>query len=372
MSGPDLVRGLLSDNVEHRSLAFEATILEALEIDALDVDRLAEAYRFLSGALLSRSADEASGAFTPPKKAGFSQNHVLAVWGLIYGWRTFEMARRLMLEFEPSPGLAVEIGGGWGPYALQASLRGFSARIIEVSDLAAPMTRAVFERLGLPVPERIHRPAAHIDGRGASLVALPYSFWEIRDLTAEPGKNAHWLDRWRSNGGENAQVHVLEAGSRDASRGVQAVRDVLGVRKLVSGPCRGASSCPRLEADDWCHFTWRSSPGSLTRQVADLAKRRWQEVHSSWLVLGAAAQPEPSHRVLDVRRRGKAKAQVEVCGPEGLVKITALLRDRSLSDVFEELDPGDLVTVKTDGLVEKGDGLRVLSADHIRITRKGA
>lgn len=367
MSADHLLQGLRSPDTDRRALAFETTILEALDVGPEEVDELAEAYRYLSEALLGRGGGVASGDFEPPAKAQFARPHMLAVWGLIYGWRTFEMARRLMGEFRPQVGLAVEIGSGWGPYSLFAALNGFSVRLIEISEVATQMSHRIWSHLDLPAPEVVHRPASHSDGRDASLIALPYSMWEIRDIEAEPAKHAHWLDRWGGPTNEGVQVHVLEAGTREASQGLQSVRDVFGVRKMVSGPCCGVAACPRLAEGDWCHFTWRNRPGPLTRQVADIAKRRWQELHSSWLVLGAPPERSGALRVLEVRSRGKAKSQVELCGPNGLVRLTGLLRDRAVAERFEALQPGSMVELDETQVTEKGDGLRLMTAEGLRL-----
>jgi len=360
----ELIAGLRSEDPDRRSRAFETTILDATEVEPNEVEALAAAYRHLSESLLNRAPDAASGRFSPSSSGAFERRHQDAVWGLIFGFRTFEVARRLMEELEPPPGVAVEVGGGWGPYALQASLRGFEVRVVDVASEAQKMSRAVFGCLGLEPPRFESRPAALGDADDATLVAMPYSLWEMRRVD-EAEQTAEWLRAWQSRLAPGGQVHIVEAGNRGAARGLQVVRDLLQPSGSILGPCRGAASCPRLAGDDWCHFTWRARPGALTRRVADLAGRRWQERHASWLALGDGAGK--GERLLEIRIQGKAKLIAEVCGPGGLTRMTALKRSKDVVGLLERLEPGSLIRVHRDRLLEKGDGLRILSSEAIEV-----
>ncbi len=360
MDALHLQESLRSADIERRSRAFEQLILDAVGLGEDDLQALAHAYQFLSEAIIRRRQEAATGAFVAPRGAIYSRSHLLAVWGLVYGWRTFEIARRLISEFNPSPGLAVELGAGWGPYSLQAALHGFDTELVEVSRESRDLTLAVFESLGLQAPELVHRKASRDDVRGASLVALPYSIWEIRDLRDESERHAQWLMELRGSPKGGRQIHVVEAGSREASLGLQGIREVLAPRGVIQGPCFKVAACPLFAADDWCHFTWRNRPGSLTRRIADVAKRRWQEVHGSWLVIGK--EPESDGlRVLGTRRVGKSKLQAQLCGTDGLVQITALARSPEITACIEDLESSDVVSLDPEHLQTKGDGLRLLA-----------
>lgn len=370
MTALQLQESLRSASVDRRSLAFEQLVLDSVGLDESDLQALGHAYQFLSTAIIKRSGGAATGSFEAPKGAIYSRSHLLAVWGLVYGWRTFELARRLISEFRPLPGLAVELGAGWGPYSLQAALHGFEVKLVEVSRTSREFTLAIFEALGLPEPIFVHREASLEDAKGASLVSLPYSLWEIRNQDDHAQRHAKWLMDLRGHSKGGRQIHIVEAGSRDASRALQGVREILAPEGVVAGPCMGVAACPRFAADDWCHFTWRNRPGPLTRRIADVAKRRWQEVHSSWLVVGK----EPDHgafRVLGTRRAGKAKLQAEFCGSDGLLRINALTRDPAVREKFESLGTSDVVSLLPEHFVEKGDGLRMLAAEGLEIREFG-
>lgn len=364
MSELDWSTRLRSDDPDRRGEAFETLVLGALELSEVDLDELAAAYAFLSEALLARAPTTASGQIAA-ERARFSETHLLGVWGLVYGWRTFEVARRLLDEARPEPGRCVEIGSGWGPYGLQAALRGFEVELVELSGPALELGARIFRAVGVPAPKRIRRGPSREDVRDASLVALPFSLWELQPAE-DPSRAAAWLEGLLDHALPSTQLHVVEAGSKPAARALQATRDLLAPKGLIAGPCRGAPACPKLRRDDWCHFTWPSRPGPLTRRIADRAGRRWQQIHASWLLIGRGLEPRGQYRVMDSRLRGKAKVAMEACGPEGLVQLTGLRRNRDVIDAIEGLEAAARIDLDPDLLVKKGDGYRVMSPEAIR------
>ncbi|MCB9650614.1 MAG: hypothetical protein H6730_29085 [Deltaproteobacteria bacterium] len=134
----------------------------------------------------------------------------------------------------------------------------------------------------------------------------------------------------------------------------------------IMGPCVGAARCPRLEdARDWCHFTFRTRPGPRTRRMFDLARRRWQETHSSWLALGGGQRREGLHRLLELRPRGKAKVEAVFCGAEGLRVVNALERSKACFEVLDRAEVGGLFQLDLGRMEPKGDGLRLVDASGV-------
>ena len=97
----------------------------------------------------------------------------------------------------------------------------------------------------------------------------------------------------------------------------------------------------------------------------DLARRRWQETHSSWLALGGGQRREGLHRLLEVRPRGKAKVEAVFCGAEGLRVVNALERSKACFEVLDRAEVGGLFQLDLGRMEPKGDGLRLGDASGV-------
>jgi hypothetical protein len=357
---------------EARAGALERAILEGLALRPDDslVPQLARAYGELSAALLA--AEELGTTPSGLWGEGEGASARRAVWGLIYGARTFELGLRFWSRFG-QPGRCVELGSGWGPFGLAAAVAGGArVELFDASAEALHLGGRIFRAAGLETPactagavtpERVPR--------GTDLVALPFSLGELVRVHPDPLEHgARFLEACIERLAPDGVLLAIEAGTRISARRLQAVRDRLvqaGV--AVLGPCMGQMPCPSLlEPADWCHFTWPASPGPLARRIADAAGRRWQEVHFSWLALRRG--PRVSHadgdlRVFDIRPSGRGKIELRGCGVAGLVKLTALERHQDTVAALRSLDPSSTVSLNLDQTQRKGDGLRVLSPDAL-------
>lgn len=350
---------LLSEDASSRAGAFEEAVLEALELDPLKVsqDRLARAYVWLSDRLNRGTMEPSALAESDVVEA----DDVAAVFGLVYGARSFHVAHRLLAHYPPPPGPIVEVGAGWGPFALVASLMTRRrATLVDVSEAALRRASRLFAAAGAPAPELVTGSATELFGSFGT-IAAPFSLGEMES----PEKQ---VARWSAQLTHQGHLYILEPGTRRSALPLQAIRDAPPRNAHVIAPCTGAPTCPMLERpNDWCHFTWRGAQGPLARAVAEKARRRWQEQHVSFLILGRAGAPTEALRLLDLRPHGRAKLTARACGPEGLVTLTALRRHRNAYDVLQKLEPGALISVE--GAESKGDGLRIGSTSSVRIIR---
>jgi hypothetical protein len=350
--------------------AFERAVLSSLGVSEPPVERWAEAYRRLSSAL---TQDRAALASAP--SAAIAGPDALGVTGLVFAARTLQIARRILRAYPAPNGRFVEVGAGWGPFGLAASLSGSSP--IELRDLVrAPLERATaaFRSLDLEAPRTVVGHGDAVSGP-ASGIALAFSWNEMIAGTSGSRRierGAEILRRLMSALEPGGRLYVLEPGLRETSRTLQAVRDVLvGEGVHVLAPCPHRAPCPRLLSDrDWCHLTWPIEIGPWGRAIADRAYRNRSEVHFSWLVLSKEAEkiaPAPV-RLLEVNARGP-RFELGTCSARGSERLVALRRDPALIAQLESLEPGALVEVDHDALEPKGDGLRLRSVDSLRLVR---
>lgn len=367
----ELRADLLSDDPTTRARTFETTLLAALGLDPLevDLDRLASAYRWLSKELIDET-DQPSSTLRSGDDAPFDERDLAAVFGLVYAARTFHTAHRLLGAYPPGPGGFVELGAGWGPFALRAALqRPLTVTLVDASGAALSRAARMFERCGLAAPRLVtedvarHQPRDRLGG-----IAVPFLLNELA-VRDEPEALRRQLERWMSSLGPRGRLYLVEPGTLRAARRLQQLRDQLPAGVHVHAPCTGAPACPLLERpSDWCHFTWRAAEGPLARAIADRAQRRWREQHVSFLVLAQeAAEPTQAYRVLDVRPHGRAKVVARTCGAQGLVPVTALRRHAAHARL-SALEPGALIRVAE--AESKGDGLRVEAADGIAVLQE--
>jgi hypothetical protein len=245
--------------------------------------------------------------------------------------------------------------------------------LVDVAGSRLTRAEALFREIGVAKPH-LHRGDANelgLDRLGpkGTLGAIAVAF-ALREMAGTEG--AGWvrerLRAWASWLRPGGRIYVIDAGTRRTSRFIQAARDLVADEFEIIAPCCGASGCPLLrEERDWCHLTWRLEPGPIARALADRARRRWQDAHFSWLILGTGAagggarvmQDPLLHRVLEIRSFGKGKLGALLCGTDGVVSVSALRREAAAAQALEALGPGALVRFDRGFAVPKGDGLRL-------------
>lgn len=160
---------------------------------------------------------------------------------------------------------------------------------------------------------------------------------------------------------------ILEAGDRHHAQRIQRLRDRLAERGFFPAlPCGDRlPQCPKLAQDDWCHFTLRAQPAPLTQQLMASLGRDPHRLHFSALLYRTAPTPRPPPNalqgtVLAHLPRGRAKAIVELCTPQGVERLVALRRETTAYDRLQDAKPLDLLTVQPKP-GQKGDGFRLLS-----------
>jgi hypothetical protein len=244
-------------------------------------------------------------------------------------------------------------------------------RLVDQSRSRLEAAQRLFHSLGAPAAPTVEvQDAARWRPTGAAAVALAFALNEIlvagAPPAARPALGARLLRGWLDALPPGGRLYVVEPGTRDASRTLQGIRDRLAREVRVVAPCTHTAPCPLLGEDSgWCHLTWPANLGPNARRVADLAQRRFQETHFSWLILEKAPPEEQPGlgRVLSVRPIDKHKVRAEVCREGQILPLTALRREPWAPEI-EALPPGTVVSVDAARLLQKGDGFR-LSADAL-------
>lgn len=353
---------LLSLPEDRLGAYYEERVLALFGWDATTapLGELASAYRGLSAALISSAGAGPSGGVSV-RSGGVTEDHVMAVRMLLYGFRTVLVARRLLRTFPPEEERLVELGSGVGPFALVAAASKLSTTLVDADASVLERASGFFDAFGLKAPTtRREELLAACDLPGA--LAAPYSVleWSGDDHRREAAFAKRTAGR---------QVYLVERGTKEGGHFVQRLRDA--VPESVRAPCPPRPTCSFAERPrDWCHFTWGLEPGPLTRRIADKAQRRWQQMHVAFLVLGGPAVE--GERVLSVQGEGRQKVVVTVCGVEGAERLVALRRNRALYDSMSGLEAATLLSSSARRGEARGDGIRVEdSGDLVIIERLG-
>lgn len=348
--------------------AYESAVLSVLGVRRQEapVAEWGRAYSRLSQALTSDRASclerGTSGDFADPASE--------AVAALVHGARTFRIARSLVEAYAPPPGPIVELGAGWGPFALAAAAAG-AERIELVDSAETRLNRAVALLSAFDLTAARTRGDA-LRWRGAALaaIAVPFVLNELVEGAPNPvDAGVQLVRRWMGMLAADGLLFVLDPGTRTSGRLLQSIRDVVCAEFQVEFPCTHRAPCPYgPRPKDWCHFTWRSCLGPLARQISDHARRTHGVIHFSGLVLRRAKPDvrQPAARVLDTRSSDRKKARLVTCGPDGLVQLTALRRAPSYTRMLD-LGPGDLLEWPVEPAHRKGDGWRVDDAAELRV-----
>ncbi|MCC7380419.1 MAG: hypothetical protein IT384_01210 [Deltaproteobacteria bacterium] len=343
---------------------FEAAVLRALDArGAPPIAEWAAAYEEQS-ARFTRDRDALEGP-----SGLLATRAQLAVAGLVFAARTFQIARRLLAAVPPRGGLT-EIGAGWGPFGAAAALLGVEpVRLIDRAPAPLALAQRLFAELGAPRPEIL--VAEGSTARRCGSVAIAYALNEmlVRRAPEDAVRDgAEMLRGWLSELEPGGQVYVLEPGLKSTARTLQAIRDRLAGTCEIVGPCTGRGPCPLLpRARDWCHFRWPISLGPVGQAVAQRAHRHHEEVNFSWLILraGPAGEGEPMARVLEVRRRTRARVELTLCSDAGIQQVVALPRTPELRAVLADIQPGSVARLDPEHCELRGDGLRLRDASGI-------
>lgn len=356
--------GLESPKLSVRAESLESLLLEQLS-GPVETSAAAEAYQKLSMALLERR-NGASGRYGA-KELGVSETALNTVWALIYGARSFHLAQGLLQGLGPL-GQTVELGSGWGPFALAAALKGAPVHLLDASKARLAFGHGLLQQLGLS--HSVETGDLRQWKAAADTLILPYVVNEVYGRQKDVKGAVRQLTAWHAAGAR--QILIVEPGDQISVGFLGALREALikaGLR--VAAPCAQNGACPlRALPRQWCHFTWPSALGPVGRQIADLAARRWQELHFSYLCIGDRftdrapdAAPEQG-RLLEVRRRGKPAVSLRVCTASGLADFVVLKRSGELFDKLRSLRPGSELAWRSD-LPMKGDGYRVESEGDV-------
>ncbi len=356
---------------------YEEAIVAALQVE-VDEYRLQEWARAYQTLLKTLTVDRASG-LRHKTSAALRGNGMDAVRGLVHGGKTFRIAQCLLGAYPAPAGPMIEIGAGWGPFALAAAAHAHQPiMLLEKNKRMLAYAHKAFAAAGYEQPKALANDAGdRVTYRNYSALAAPFVLNELLFDVADSEKDAvalRYLRRWMGCLRKGGRLYLLEPGTMDAARVVHRLRDQLKNDYQIVGPCTHDAPCPMNDRPkDWCHFTLRLPAGPLARRIAELASRRFQDVHFSWLVLENTKPqaPDPkAHRVLDVRRNDKKKLKLVTCSGAGHQHFIAQKRDRKVFQSIKENQPGDVVRIDLQTLVRKGDGYHLDNASIPSIQKR--
>ena len=174
---------------------------------------------------------------------------------------------------------------------------------------------------------------------------------------------------------DSGSVIILEPALREVTRELHELRrDWLDGGWTVFAPCLHAEGCPMLEGErDWCHEDRQFRLPDALIPVARGAGLRFERITFAYLTLRKDARTLKSalhpadERVVSQVLVSKGKKELFVCSSAGRSKWVRLDRKRSPSNEdFDALGRGSIV--RAEGLVPKGDGLRIEDSSTIAHT----
>lgn len=166
------------------------------------------------------------------------------------------------------------------------------------------------------------------------LVAASYVLGEIA------GNQEALIEQlWASAG---SVLVLIEPGSREGFKRLRRARDqIVADNGHVLAPCTHQATCPML-GDDWCHFSVPVQRTALHRQLKG-ATRPDESEKFSYLVTSRQKLGNPGATRI-VKRPIKAKGHVhlDICGANGLQRVTPSRRDGSIYKTARKANWGDL------------------------------
>ncbi len=300
---------------------------------------------------------------------------LLGAYLLFYWPISYAQARAVLAEVGTPVGRALDLGAGPLPMSCAALDAGASSvHALDRVERALALGRS----LGDPITTAVWDPE-----RSDPLPAGPFDLVTAGHVVNELflGKRAEdrrlaLLETAMARLSPTGKLVIIEPALRDTSRALLGLRDrLVDGGAVVHAPCLMHAHCPALAREgDWCHAERTWSPPAELFAIAEAARLHKERIKFSYLVVsrGARSAPEPRRfRIVSDALGSKGKRAQLGCGPRGLHAIVRRDRDRDpTNEVFDELVRGDVIEV--DGLVEKGDGLRLApGARLVRVARAG-
>ncbi|MFT5359003.1 MAG: SAM-dependent methyltransferase [Polyangiales bacterium] len=186
----------------------------------------------------------------------------------------------------------------------------------------------------------------------------------LNELSVE--KRRTLVDSLKRRLAPNGSLIIIEPALREVTRELHELRrDWITSGWTVFAPCLHALDCPMLEGErDWCHEDRAFRLPDPLIPVARAASLRFESITFAYLTLrkdgqtlAGALHPE-DERVVSQVMVSKGKKQLFVCSGGKRSKWVRLDRKRSPgNEAFDALRRGSIV--RSEGLVSKGDGLRI-------------
>lgn len=285
---------------------------------------------------------------------------------LIYARRTYLITHRLrpLLErLAPFQRIA-ELGAGYAPALLAlANLPAQKLAVERVTEFSLPRQR-LFELSGHPPPEEARRSPSLLP---RTLSIFAFSLFEFADGNPATAVQliARSLDR-------QSACLALEPGDSLHATFLQRTRDLLAAEGLHPiAPCSAVSHCPFNSHKGWCHFTHPITYGPLTQRLHQVARRRADHLHFSFL-LYSAMEPrttEPTAwTLLSHHREGRKKHRAVFCTNDGLQTLVALKRSTAFEALASMLPATRIHSPHH--LPPRGDGLRLSSKEDLQILHR--
>lgn len=125
---------------------------------------------------------------------------------------------------------------------------------------------------------------------------------------------------------------LIEPGTPQGFEVLSKVRSYLiKTGASLASPCTHANECPLL-SNDWCHFTTRLNRFPFHRLVK-MASLGYEDEKFCYLIFSRKSVQKPQARIIKRPKKGSGHILLDLCGSEGLERITVSKKQKDLYSI---------------------------------------
>lgn len=227
-----------------------------------------------------------------------------------------------------APRSILEVGSGLGPgiWATTRLWPGINrATLIDYDWRMIALGKRLASRIDTPAISNVRFQEYDVCKNGSfephDLVLAAYLLGELPATGRGP-----LIERLWESGAQTVCVIEPAKSSRGFEVILEARRRFIEANARIAAPCPHCGVCPKSVGDNWCHFAQRVERSRLHR-VAKAAFRPYEDEKFSYVAATTLSPTSILGRVTLQPRALNGTISLELCRPDGLVRLTVPKRD---------------------------------------------